>query len=240
MDINKKINSSIGLLEKFESNIEILKECFESISITLPQDIKAVAQNTIEELKQLIAIFEDSFNPLELSDQINLSGNIFKSKVYSLGIESEIVRLRETGLSSREIAIKFGLAESTIIRFLKHFDTLSAVSKAKIKSISVMDTTERLEELLGIILRQIHRLEGINDEVHVKYIGELRQTLGLAANISEKIATYTSYQKFKEAVQEILVGELPERRLEIINKLKYLQNGGIGDTPPALPAHLHS
>jgi hypothetical protein len=86
MDINKKINSSIGLLEKFESNIEILRECFESISITLPQDIKVVAQNTIEELKQLIAIFEDSFNPLELSDQINLSGNIFKSKVYSLGI----------------------------------------------------------------------------------------------------------------------------------------------------------
>lgn len=232
MDITKKINSSIGLLERFEDNINLIEDCTKFISNI---DTRTLAENTIAELKQLIEIFEDSFNPLELADKANLSGFTFKSKIYQLGIAAEIIKLREAGTSMRGIAASFNISDTAVRRFLKHYDSLSAVAKAKIKTNSVMNTTDRLEDLMTMILRQLHRLEGVNDDVHVKYIGELRQTLGLAAQVSEKIATYKSYQNFREAVQSILASELPERRLEIIRKLKALQQDEVSQALPLNP-----
>lgn len=231
MDIDKKVSGSLGLLERLEDNLSILEDCCRFIS---EGDTRTLADNTLVETKQILSIFEESFNPLELADQAALSGYTFRSKIYQLGIASEIIRLREAGNGMRSIANSFNVSETAVARFLKHYDSLSAVAKAKIKTSSVMNTTDRLEDLMTMILRQLHRLEGVNDDVHVKYIGELRQTLGLAAQVSEKIATYKAYQNFREAVQTILVTELPERRLEIIKKLKSLQ--GAGDTSSqALP-----
>jgi len=227
--LEKKVNSSLGLLERLEDNITILVDCCRLIP---DRDTRTLAENTLTETKQILDIFEDSFNPLELADKAVLSGYTFKSKIYQLGIASEIIKLREAGNGIRSIANSFNVSETAVRRFLKHYDSLSAVAKAKIKSSSVMNTTDRLEDLMTMILRQLHRLEGVNDDVHVKYIGELRQTLGLAAQVSEKIATYKSYQNFREAVQTILITELPERRLEIIKKLKSLQDN---ESTQALP-----
>lgn len=232
MDIEKKINSSLGLLEKLEDNVTILEDCTKFIT---DSSTRTLAENVIAEMKQLLTIFEGSFNPLELADQVNLAGYSFKSKIYQLGIASEIVRLREAGNSLANIANSFSISTSAVTRFLSHYDNLSAVAKAKVKTSSVMNTTDRLEDLMTMILRQLHRLEGVNDDVHVKYIGELRQTLGLAAQVSEKIATYKSYQSFREAVQTILISELPDRRLEIIKKLKSLQDHETGQALPLSP-----
>jgi hypothetical protein len=225
MDVNNVINSSLGIVERLEDTINSISKYIE---LNIAEDVsREYLLERTKELKQLEKIISNSFNPLEISDNAKVSGITFKSKIYELGIAAEIVRLRENGATINEIAKSFSLDHSVISRFLKHFDTLSKVSKAKIKTESVMNTTERLEDLMSMILRQLHRLEGVDDEVHVKYIGELRQTLGLAAQISEKITTYQSYQDFMHKVKELLISELPERRLEIIGKLKALQEDPI-------------
>lgn len=229
MNIDNKVNSTVGLLEAFEERIRVLEECVASITDPSYHQLAVV---TIEDIEGLLKIFEDSLNPLELCDQINLSGNQYKSMIYKLGIESEVVKLREAGDTIANIAARFSMSTRTISRFFKHFDSLSLITKAKIKNSSVMNTTDRLEELMAMILRQLNKLEGLDNETHVKYIGELRQTIGLAAQISEKIATYTAYKEFSKAVENILLAELPERRLEIIQRLKELQGGG---TQTALP-----
>lgn len=225
MDINNVINTSLAIIERLEDTIESIGNYVE---LNIPEDTKREYLETrINELKQLAKIISNSFNPIEISDNVNLSGLTFKSKIYELGIAAEIIRLRESGATITQIAKSFSLTDYMVSRFLKHYDSLSKVAKAKVKTESVMNTTERLEDLMTMILRQLHRLEGVDDEVHVKYIGELRQTLGLAAQISEKITTYQSYQSFMLKVKELLISELPERRLEIIGKLKALQEDPI-------------
>lgn len=234
MNIDKVINTSLGLLEKLDSCINSLKECVK-LNI-VDNESREFALHRIRDLEQIAKVVSESFNPVDLSDNANLAGYVFKSKIYELGIASEIIRLRETGNTINAIAGQYNLSAATINRFLKHYDSMSQLTKAKIKASSVMNTTERLEDLMAMILRQLHRLEGVDDEVHVKYIGELRQTLGLAAQVSEKIATYKAYQQFRHSVQEILCSELPDRRLEIINKLKTLQESNTLNALPIAPA----
>lgn len=234
MKIDSIINSSLGVLETFEDSLLLLANYIEFIE---DEDKKTAAEQQLNKLESILNIIKDSFNPIELSDKVRLSGYKYKSIIYDLGIAGDLIRLREANTTMKDIADRYNIKYTTVTSFFKHFDTLAQVEKAKVKAASVMNTTERLEDLMNMCLRQLHRLEGVNDDVHVKYIGELRQTFGLAAQVSEKIATYKAYEDFKTKVRQILIDELPDRKLEIINKLKAIT---ADETAKALPAHLGS
>ena len=223
---------SLGLLESLESLIICLDDKVKS-SVVGEENLTVILDIT-SRIKNTLDIITDNINPLELADKARLSGHRFVSIIHTLGISGEVVRCRERGEPIVEIANKFSISIGTVSRYLKYYDKLSKAKQSKIKANSIMNTTERLEDIMNMCLRQLHRLEGQNDDVHVKYIGELRQTIGLAAQVSEKIATYKAYEQFKQTVEEILLSELPERRMEIVRKLKSLKDNNSLALPNAV------
>lgn len=223
---------SLGLLESLESLIESLNDRVKS-SVVGEENLNVILDLT-GRIENTLSIITENINPVELADKARISGRRYVSIIHTLGISGEVIRCRERGETIANIASKFSIHISTVSRYLKYYDKLSKAKQSKIKANSVMNTTERLEDIMSMCLRQLHRLEGFNDEVHVKYIGELRQTIGLAAQVSEKIATYKAYEQFKQTVEEILLSELPERRMEIVRKLKSLKDNNTLALPNAV------
>lgn len=223
---------SLGLLESLESLIECLNDRVKS-SVVGEENLNVILDLT-SRIESTLTIITENINPVELADKARISGRRYVSIIHTLGISGEVIRCRERGETVADIASKFSIHPSTVSRYLKYYDKLSKAKQSKIKANSVMNTTERLEDIMNMCLRQLHRLEGLNDDVHVKYIGELRQTIGLAAQVSEKIATYKAYEQFKQTVEEILLSELPERRMEIVRKLKSLKDNNTLALPNAV------
>lgn len=232
MQIDPIIDTSLGVIESFEDSLTLLETCIEYIE---NENKLTLARQHLENLYAIKDILEGSYNAVDISDNARLAGHRYNSIIYQLGIAGDLVRLKEGNATSKTIAEQYNLKVNTVRNFFKHYDQLTQIEKSKLKASSVMNTTERLEDLMNMCLRSLNRVEGINDDVHVKYIGELRQTLGLAASVAEKIATYKTYENFRKQVQDILIDVLPERKLEIIGRLKSIQDD---PTMKALPSAL--
>lgn len=215
--IIESTTASIGVIEAL-SNICLELEHIKDSTINAMQ--KESIGNCVSQLNNIINVLDEEANPITLNSYISLG---FKSVIERLGIAGEVIKLRKQGITVNKIAEMFDITQTTIMRFFKYYDYLKPVEKLKYHESSVMNTTERLEELMNMILRRLHALEGIDDELHVKYIGELRQTFSLAAQVAEKIVTYQRYQQFTEDVWDILKTELPDRRAEIMAKIKQQQ-----------------
>jgi len=148
------------------------------------------------------------------------------SRINQLGIAGELVRLRATGkYSIEDLAMNFDVPATQISRFFKYYDACTPTEKAKYRRQSVFEVSERLEDLMQIIVRQLARLEAVNDEVHVKYVAEFRQTLAMATNLLEKVNHYHRFQQLIAAVGDLLVKELPHRQKEITESIYKLAQG---------------
>lgn len=155
-----------------------------------------------------------------------------------LGLAGELIRLRNTGKYTDEaLAGMFDLDVAEVKRFFRYYDAAAPSEKAKLRRQSVFNVSERLEDLLQIIVRQLARLEGLNDEVHVKYVAEFRQVVALATSLLEKVNHYQRLQQLIALVGDILVQELPDRQKEIIDKIYRLSQSVVSLElqPPALP-----
>jgi len=217
----EEFNDVLSLIEQFVE----LKDRLIEVKDMAPASIKQELEYIIQDYDSLVNIIDSETSPVEIIQTATLSGNLRKSKVERLGIGGELVRLRnEEKITIKELSERFGISDQVISRFFRYYDSLRPSDKSKYNKKSVLEVTERIEELQTIILRNINRLEGLNDAVAVKYTGELRQTLELAMNLAEKIneekERRREYEEFKQAVYEILVDELPEKQAKILDRIK--------------------
>lgn len=218
MSAEQKADISIGVIEALISINDDLGDLKESINNPLQKELLT---NLVDKLNIIIDILDETPQPIIVSN--NNKSKHFRSVVYSLGIQSEVLRLRDLGKSIKTISEVMNVNSSVIGRFFRYYDHISNAEKIRVRSNSVMNTPERLEELFNMILRRLHMLEGQNDELHVQYIKEMRQTLALANQVGEKMVNYREYQKFTQNVWELLKSELPEKRSMIVQKIAYLQ-----------------
>lgn len=219
----EEFNNALSLVEQFIETHERL-EAFRDY--VLPNH-KSEFDALVDDYKSLVDILDSETSPIEIIQTSNLSGKIKRHKLERLGVAGEAIRLRKEELMPiKQIAERFGVASTTVSRFFKYYDSLEPSQQSKYQRKSVFDVTERLEELQTLILRNLHKTEGVRDEVSVKWGAELRQTYELALKVAEKIndekQRMREYEEFKQAVYEILMEELPEKRNKIINKLKTL------------------
>lgn len=216
-----KSNLSVAFVEALDKCcMQLEREVLPALK-KKPDAIDIVIDVT-DTLGNLVKILDEFAKPIEAYNDKKAAG-IVTSEMRRLGVEGEALELRRRGLSGVKISETLGVSHEAVKRFFKTFDSLRPAEKAKYNESSVMNTTARLEELMNMILRRLHSLEGIDDELHVKYIGEFRQTLQLASQVAEKIVNYKKYQDFTESVWEILKTELPHRRSEILAKIKEQQ-----------------
>ena len=214
-------NNALSFVEEFLEVRDQLKE-FKNV---LPLDYKSEYNKVLEELDILIDIIDSENTPVELVKGKKLSGLLKRNKIERLGIAGEVVKLRrQDNCSMSEIAEMFNLSHKTVSRFFKYYDSLVPSQKSKYNRKSIFELTERLEELQTMILSQIYRLQGVKDDIAVKYVGELRQSLELAMKVAEKIndskQMRREYEEFKQTIFDILKKELPHRQAEIIHEMK--------------------
>ena len=216
----EEVNQAVALIEQFE----ILQENLSGFFDSLPTQYQNEASTHLNTLETLLSILDsdlaDEFDSLSNS---KLSGRLPKSSIERLGISQELIRLRKKGKTISELANSFKIAPKTISNFFKSYDKMKPSDKAKVQKRSVFDTVHELEELAVLIKRNIARLEGQDDEVNVRLIGELRQTIIAASTLAEKMANHEQYQKFTDLVIRVLVDELPGKRKEILTKVQSLQ-----------------
>lgn len=211
------LNAALAFVEEFVDLVEGFKQLGEKLS----GDDKNHLSVLTAKLETLVQILDTERIPIPLVRENKLAGNQYRSVIEKLGLAGELIRLRQGKWTVKRICEHFDLAPRTVSRFFQYYDSMKPTEKVKYARKSVFDSTERLEELQVMILRQIARLEGSDDDIAVKYVSELRQTIQLAVTVSEKIANYQRYQSFTQLVSEILLQEIPpERRLAVLGKIE--------------------
>jgi hypothetical protein len=214
-------NFSLGVIEALFDLSHDLDDLHSNITNPIQKEL---ALNIKTKLDTLLQLLDNKSSPIVLDDSlVRENAANFNSIVYKLGIQGELLKMRQRGYTIAKMAEQLGVAANVISRFFRYYDHLSNLEKLKVRQSSVMNTPERLEELFNMILRRLHMLEGINDELHVQYVKELRQTLALASQVADKMVNYKEYQRFTEAVWELLKLELPDKRRLITEKIALLQ-----------------
>ena len=212
-----EVNQAVALIEQFE----ILQENLTDFVRTLPAKYKDEAEVHLTTFNTLFSILDtDLAEEFGSLSSTKLSGRSPKSTIERLGVSQELIRMRKQGKTIAELALVFKLSPKTISHFFRKYDQLKPSDKAKVQKRSVFNTIDEFEELAIIIKRNLVRLEAQNDEVNVKLIGELRQTIVAASNLAERMANHERYQKFTEAVINVLMDELPSKRTVILRQIQ--------------------
>ena len=223
-----KACTALGLIE----HLGMLADQFEMLLPQVLPEAQVEYETYCAKLRAVVATLDTDVVDIPIVRGED-SGKLAKfNQIHRLGIAGELVRLRATGRHTVEsLAAQFDVPVSQIKRFFRFYDACSPSEKAKYRRQSIFEVSERLEDLLQIIVRQMARLEAINDEVHVKYVAEFRQTITLAANLIEKVNHYHRFQQLIGVVGELLVKELPHRQKEITEALYKLTSSIVNVEP---------
>ncbi|EKQ70429.1 hypothetical protein OsccyDRAFT_0716 [Leptolyngbyaceae cyanobacterium JSC-12] len=210
-----KTYSSLAVIEQFEKLIANLS----GLAQVLPDQYQSELEVHLTTLKSLVELLD--VDGVMLPDGLKLTGALPRSIIERLGAGGELIRLRaERKHTLAELSTQFGISEPTIRRFFKIYENASKKEQIRMRRTSIFDTTQQLEDLAVVIQRGIARLEGGNDEVGVKFIGEMRQLIELATKFAEKMANYERMTRLQEVIAEILINELPHKKVEILKKIR--------------------
>jgi len=209
--------TALGIIE----HLAELTECFSQLEEHVDKKYREEYRTYVGKLKAVVTTLDTDMLSIPIIQGSDQSSKLARfSKINRLGIAGELVRLRATGkYTIEELAMQFDVPASQVSRFFRYYDACSPSEKAKYRRQSVFEVSERLEDLMQIIVRQLARLEAVNDEVHVKYVAEFRQTITMAANLLEKVNHYHRFQQLITAVGDLLVKELPHRQREITESI---------------------
>jgi hypothetical protein len=208
----------LGLIEQIETLCQDLSALEEAVPIKYKTEVSLVRERTLTILK---IIDEDSEDPAiyeAIKEKASLT-NAAKSKIERLGLQEQVIRLRQSGKTYKEIGDQLSISAQLVSRFCTIYDSLSPKEQIKTRSRSIMDFVGHWEEMGALIYRMLAKLEG-DPENHVKYMSELRQLLKCVEQFQSRYSAQQEIQQIKDIIQEILVQELPEKRLTIMQRFR--------------------
>jgi predicted transcriptional regulator len=227
-----EVYGALALIEQFE---ELLRN-LDAFAKNLPPDKAEEFKVHLERFRSLTALMDSDEGVVFYSGK--LSGNMgYQSTVERLGIASAMLRERQAGRTIQEIAKMFGVNRDTASRFFNLYDKAKPKEKLRMNRTSIFDTAAQMEELAVAIQRNMSRLEGMNDDVNVKFYAEQRQLIEAAAKFAKAMADYQKYQELIQVVRDILMAEIPERRVHILKVFQehgFMPASGSSYTPPNL------
>lgn len=224
--------AACSIIEQFEICLNHLDSILRSVT---DRNLKTELEALRARLKSSLEVLDSDVTFLPIIHE-GVSLIKYRSTVERLGLGGEIVRLRrDHHMTYEQIATRLGLNVNTVQSFIRQYERLTPLQKAKVQRRSIFDTTERMEELAAMIYRQLARLEGANDELAVRYTAELRSTIELAAKLTKEIANYQKFQQLVQVVTEILMEELPKDRQRILQRITRA-TGGLGIQPSLIGA----
>lgn len=144
----------------------------------------------------------------------------YTSKVESLNLGPEILELRRKGMTIERIGERLEISSTSVSKFLKLYDEAAPSKKVEMTKRSVFNIAENYEELGAMLYRCLAKLENVDPEQHVKYVGELRLLLAQVQKFIDQNTMRAKLEELRELVLETLVGELPDKRSEIIERFR--------------------
>ncbi len=99
---------------------------------------------------------------------------------------------------------------------------------------SIFDTTEQWERLGARMEALYARVETSDYQVSAQVLAEFRKTIESAEKFMNRLSDQQKLDQIRQIVQEILIQELPEKRVEIIMKLGQAGLRGSVSQPVAL------
>lgn len=208
-------NRALSVLEQLTITYTDLNSEVQNLTLNQRADFAPI----MERFKSLIDILCENDSELpELVKFKELDLN-YNSKIERLRLGKQIVELKNSGCGTKEIATRLNVDTKTISNFVRFYNSATPQEKIRIERRSVFDITNNLEELNRQIYRMLANIEH-NPEVHVKYIGELRQVLKFAGDWMQRVSSNRKYEELKEVIISILADELPEKRALIITRLE--------------------
>lgn len=208
----------------FIEHLEQLTRDWDDYIGTLPVRTQAEGTALNGRLKALIEAMDVEAQPLNIAGDTHVS--LPRTKVDRLGVGGEVLRLhRDRNLSPDQIVqqLEVDISAGTVSRYIKMYESAKPSQQVKMRRNSIFEIPERLEDLAMIVQRQLARLEAVDDEVHVKYVSEMRQLIQLTSDMVKLIYNAKRFQEMVRINYEVLKDELPEKRALIDEKFKQLQ-----------------
>jgi hypothetical protein len=207
----------------------------EEIQISLPKDKRGELESVTGRIKGLYEIINEGEAEFDIVSAKKEISTIAPSKIERMGLGREIIRLRsEVNMSIKDIAEKFSLSTSVISKFIKAYDQAKPSEQAAMRRTSIFDTTEQWERLGARMEALYARVETSDYQVSAQVLAEFRKTIESAEKFMNRLSDQQKLDQIRQIVQEILIQELPEKRVEIIMKLGQAGLRGSVSQPVAL------
>jgi transcriptional regulator with XRE-family HTH domain len=212
------------IIEKAHKALAYLEQ-IEAVIISLERLKNTCEVDSRLQVEEILARVQALYKALDTQSGEEFMGKgeklvTYTSKIQSLNLGPEILELRRKGMSLDKIAERLGISSNTVSKFLRLYDEATPSKKIEMTKRSVFNIAENYEELGAMLYRCLAKLEHVDPEQHVKYIGELRLLLTQVQKFIEHNTMRSKLDQLRMLVLEILTGELPEKRLEIIEKFR--------------------
>jgi hypothetical protein len=160
------------------------------------------------------------------TDDLPLRGGA-GSEIDKLGMGSEVLRLRRSGLTYAEIGQQMGFTVAQVGDWVeKYRNRMSDQQKMIVHQRSIFDMGSRLEEIFQHLDTTLQEIKGSsNRELELKTADRILKAIDLAASLVEKIEMYKENQRFKEVVLDLLDQEAPGIKAKALKQLAQYKEG---------------
>ena len=210
----ERADKALAIIEQFETLLEDLKSFREEI----PQLYQSELDPLLQRLSSLYEVINVDASDIETLD---LSVKPRKSKIERRRLSGEIIRLiEEEGLSQKEVANRVEMSPQTISKFIKQYNQAKPAEQAKSRRTSIFQTYEQFEKLAAIIYKEIARYEGMDGQVHVKYVDQLRNLIKESQQWMDRNSERQKLEEIAMTVKEILQDCTPEQSKKIAERFE--------------------
>jgi hypothetical protein len=149
-----------------------------------------------------------------------------QSEIDKLGLGSEVIRLKASGLTNEEIGHKLQFTEEQVGRYIREYRTLPPDQKRRVHQRSVFHVADELQshysELLGLLKESAYE---DNKELKLNTLKELRQYMKLSSDLVEKLQKMKDDEAYKMAVLDILDKMTPGSKAQALKQIAEFKQG---------------
>lgn len=151
---------------------------------------------------------------------------VVQTEIDKLGLGSEVIRLKGSGLTNLEIATKLQFSEDQIARYVREYRIMPVEEKRKVHQRSVFHVADELQshytELLALLKDAI---ADENPDLKLNTLKELRQYMKLSADLVEKLQKMKDDEAYKMAVLDILDRMKPGEKAQALKQIAEFKQG---------------
>jgi len=151
---------------------------------------------------------------------------VVQTEIDKLGLGGEVIRLKGSGLTNEEIALKLQFSEDQVARYIREYRVMKPEEKRKVHQRSVFHVADELQshytELLALFKDAV---ANENPDLKLNTLKELRMYMKLSADLVEKLQKMKDDEAYKMAVLDILDRMKPGEKAQALKQIAEFKQG---------------